>query len=205
MSWLNDILKEVFNFTRGNFDLGPKDDEVNSKYPVRELDPKLKDVLGHLRRDLDIKSQRLRLALGAPFLVMTGGGESLQFAGQYGGGAPTSDYVAPDRLSEAVYSTARILARVLKTHEKSITQALSTGVAKEIEQKLKDLHEKEQELFSAVYTLGEVANLSSKDVKGLGVFNTNNTNREALLKKIRDIHEAAEKDRKAIFVALGMP
>lgn len=202
----DNILAEIFNFTKGAFEADRRaNDEVNSTHPVRALDPKLKDVLGHLRRDLDIKSQRLRLALGAPFLVMTGGGESLQFVGQYGGGAPTSDYVAPDRISEAVYSTARILARVLKAHETSLLNALDRNTLNEIRDNLRTLHEKEQELFSAVYTLGEVANLSSKDVQGVGAINTDTASRERILAEIRKLHEAAEKDRKAIFVALGMP
>jgi hypothetical protein len=199
----SNILERIFNYSKGGFEPEKPHVQVDAKYPAPALNPKLKDVLGHLRRDLDIKAQRLRLALGAPVLVMSGGGERLEFLGQYGGGASASDYVAPDRVTEAVYSTARILARIFKDNESELVKALDDGVLTELQNRLVELHKKEKELFDAVYTLGELANLSAKDIQDMKTIDP--SKRTAILQKIRDLHEAAEKDRKAIFVAVGMP
>jgi hypothetical protein len=213
MSFFAKFFNEFFNYSDGKFEEAKNRDgkpffsatDVNPNYPIKVLDPKFREELGRLRMDFNNKYHRMNMALGAPLLMKTGGGESLQFFGQYGGAAPASDYVAPDRLKEVIYSTARILGNFLHMNEDKLREVLKNPeIVNELQERLRELHNQEKELFSSVYTLGEVANLSSTNVEGLGEINPQ-TQIKDILDKIRKIHQEAEKNRKAIFVAFGMP
>lgn len=130
-----------------------------SKPTVSKME-QMKNVLGKLKRDVHLKEKRLGLALGAPVLVMSGGAEKLEFVGgQYGGGASADAYTAPDDASQVVFSTARVLANILKSNETELKSVVPDDTLRQVRDDLKELHKQERNLFGAVYALGEAVEL----------------------------------------------
>lgn len=158
----------------------------------------LNEELGRLYYVINQKKLYLATALMAPVGIMVGG--SL-----IGGG---NEYVAPDRPSRAIYSTARIIANILKRYENEIVEVLGKSSAKDLEKLIVDVHKQEQELFIKIAQMDELRLLlETGDIDDLGVKTLEN-----LVKDARDAHEKANKKRQEAFnkignslVAVGVP
>lgn len=199
-------MKGLFNYKTAEYkeDKRDKYDNPNdiTKPIVSNLE-KMKNVLGKLKKDIQNKERRLGIALGAPIVVMSGGAETLEFVGgQYGGGASADAYSAPDDASQVVFSTARILANILKSHEDELIKAVENDALEKIRDSLITLHENEQQLFGAVYALGESGELVDKAPSITFENMTDNGKRKKYMKALADArtaHAAATNTRVKIF------
>lgn len=139
-------LSKIFNPTKSEF-------EERDPKSLEKLQ-KLNTELGQLHYVIRQKQLLLHNALMAPVGVMVGG-ELIQV-----GGEETSDlaYVAPDRPVTKIYSTARIIANILKKYETELQASLPKETLKELETLLKKVHQTETDMFKLVFQMDELQN-----------------------------------------------
>lgn len=149
----------------------------------------LNEELGRLYYVINQKKVYLTTALMAPIGYMVGGG-------LIGGG---SDYVAADRPSRAIYSTARIIANILKRYEKEIREVLGDSAAESLQDMIVDVHKKEQDLFIKIAQMDELRNiLETGDIDDLSVKTLNEG-----IEAARKSHEEANEKRQKTFNKIG--
>lgn len=139
-------LSNIFNPTKSEF--------VERDPKSLEKLQKLNTELGQLHYVIRQKQLLLHNALMAPVGVMVGG-ELIQV-----GGEETTDlaYVAPDRPVTKIYSTARIIANILKKYETELEASLPKETLKELETLLKNIHQTETDMFKLVFQMDELQN-----------------------------------------------
>jgi len=209
-SIFGNLFGSIFNYKTANHmndTRTPYDKKNLPKYPVVSQMEQMKNVLGKLKKDIHLKEKRLGLALGAPVVVMSGGAERLEFVGgQYGGGADANAYTAPDDASQVVFSTARILANILKSNEAELKTAVNDTILESVRDALINLHKQEKTLFGAVYALGEAAELG-KDAPKIEHKDLSDDSRQKYmenLQKAREAHKDASETRAYIFGIFGV-
>ena len=129
------------------------------KREVKEEDGKklhaLNTELGHLSKIIKEKTIALGMALGGPVGYVRGPlGLPVLF-----GGADDLDnlpYVAPEEPLKRIFSTARILANILKGYEDQLNEHLPKNIGEELEKKLENVHRGEVELFIKIAKIDEL-------------------------------------------------
>lgn len=147
------FFENIFNELSKIFD--PTKSEFVKRDPksVEKLQ-KLNTELGQLHYVIRQKQLLLHNALMAPVGVMVGG-ELIQV-----GGEETSDlaYVAPDRPVTKIYSTARIIANILKKYETELEASLPKPLLDELQNLLINVHQTETDMFKIVFQMDELQN-----------------------------------------------
>lgn len=183
------LFTRIFNYETATHERDNRTKDTSFSKPTISKMEHMKNVLGKLKRDVHLKEKRLGLALGAPVLVMSGGAEKLEFVGgQYGGGASADAYTAPDDASQVVFSTARVLANILKANEVELKSVVPNETLYQVRNALKNLHKQERNLFGAVYALGEAVELGEDAPKVPDL--TNAPKKQQYMKALREAREA---------------
>lgn len=158
----------------------------------------LNEELGRLNYVINQKKIILMNALMAPVGIMVGG----NLIGGSGG------FIAPDKPSRAIYSTARIISNILKKYEKELIEILGDAQAEELQKQIIDVHKQEQDLFIKIAQMDELRNLlDTGDIDDMGVATI-----KELIKQARESHEEGNKKRQEAFnkignslISVGMP
>lgn len=164
-------------------------------YSVKDADPEvtkklynLNEELGLLSNIIEQKNMILGLALAGPVGFMVGGapiGGIEELKGL--------EYVASDRPSKRVFSTARILANILKKYENELTSNISKSILQDLENKLISVYNNEIELFRIIAQMDELqthlemGNIADNEVGLL----------KDLVKNARTKNDQVQKERKA--------